>query len=46
MTFLETAVVFDQFPRIVTDHFRNAVACVAHRFDGWIVFHHGSRLPK
>jgi hypothetical protein len=46
VAFLACAVVFDQFPRIVTDHCGNAVPRGADRFDGWIVFHDDSVAPS
>src|SRR5437773_885779 len=46
MTFLELAVAFNQFPRVVTDHFRNAAPRVAHRLDSRIILPHGSVSPS
>jgi hypothetical protein len=46
MTILELAVVFNQFSWIVTELCRNPVPRIAHRFDGWIVFHDDSVSPS
>jgi hypothetical protein len=46
MTFLELAVVFNQFPRIVTELCRNPAPPIPHRLDGWIVLRHDSVSPN
>ena len=43
--FLEPAVVFDQFSRVVADSRGNAVPRVANGLNGRIVFCHGSNAP-
>jgi hypothetical protein len=42
VTFLELAVVFNEFPRIVPDRLGYAASSIAHGLDGWIVLHYDS----
>ncbi len=41
MALLKTAIVFHQFPWIVSHRFRNPVSRLAHGINGWVFFFHG-----